>query len=116
MLANDLDKFNFLALLLPFAWVGPLQTLASLLLLRELLGWACLAPLPLIGALLPAQLLLSGAFARARARITRLADQRLELLAETLGSLRIIKLYAWERPIQRQLDGTRARESLIINR
>lgn len=111
-----MDKFNHVFIMLPFAWLGPMQTLVALWLLWPILGASSLASLALLGLLVPLQFYLSRKFASLRLRIASYTDERVRLVAETIGSLRTIKLYAWERYFEAALRRVRKQETDLINR
>lgn len=116
LLSNDLDKFNFVCMMIPFLWIGPMQTLVSIWLLWPLLGPSCLGALLILSILTPMQLYLSRKFASYRHRIASCTDERVRLLNETISSLKLIKFYAWEMPFRARLFESRRKETNLINR
>lgn len=116
LVSNDLDKFNHVFIMLPFLWIGPIQTLVSVWLLWPILGPACFGSLLLLALLIPIQLYLSRKFASFRRRIANFTDKRIQLLNETISALKLIKLYGWELSFQEALRQVRQNETDLINR
>lgn len=102
--------------MVPFLWIGPIQTVVSLYLLWPLLGPACLGSVLILSILTPIQFYLSKKFASFRRRIASYTDQRVRLLNETITSLRLIKLYGWEYPFRTAMAEARRKETDLINR
>lgn len=102
--------------MLPFLWIGPIQTLLSIYLLWPILGPSCLGALLLLALLTPIQFYLSSRFAHFRRRIAAFTDERVRLLNETITSLKLIKLYAWEYHFQAAMHESRQKETDLINR
>ena len=102
--------------MVPFLWVGPIQTIVSLYLLWPILGFATLGSLLVLAILTPIQFYLSRKFASFRRRVAASTDERVRLLNETIAALQLIKLYAWEYPFQAAMAEARRKETDLINR
>lgn len=102
--------------MLPFLWIGPIQTLVSIYLLWPTLGPSCLGALLILSLLTPIQVYLSKRFAYFRRRIASFTDERVRLLNETIASIRLIKLYGWEYYFQAAMHESRRKETDLINR
>lgn len=116
LLSNDLDKFNYVFIMLPFLWIGPIQTIVSLYLLWPILGPACFGTLLVLSILTPIQFYLSRKFASFRRRIAAYTDERVRLLNETITALKLIKLYGWEYSFRAAMLEARRKETDLINR
>lgn len=116
LLSNDLDKFNYVFIMLPFLWIGPIQTIVSLYLLWPILGPACFGALLVLSILTPIQFYLSRKFASFRRHIAAYTDERVRLLNETITALKLIKLYGWEYSFRAAMLEARRKETDLINR
>eukprot|EP01133_Synstelium_polycarpum_P017490 gene17490-20868_t len=96
LMSNDAQRlvevFNFLNT----ALFAPIQLLIAVILLYITIGWPTFPGLVLMVAILP----LNGKFTT-RLNVTRRAmlkftDSRIKMINEILGSIKIVKLYAWE--------------------
>ena len=46
----------------------------------------------------------------------RLKDERIKMVNEVLNGIKVIKLYAWERPMEEVISNLRNRELVLIRR
>lgn len=111
-----MDKFNFVCIMVPFLWVGPIQTIVSLYLLWPILGPACLGSIALLVVYIPIQSWLCRRFGSYRGKIAQLTDKRVRIVGEIIQSLRLIKAYAWEYACRDKMDKARKEETDLIYR
>ena len=46
----------------------------------------------------------------------RLKDERAKMVNEVLNGIKVVKLYAWEKPMQNQIEEIRERELVLIKK
>lgn len=102
--------------MIPFLWVGPIQTMVSIALLWPMLGPSCFGSLLILLLLTPIQFYLSAKFAAYRRNIAACTDERVRGLNETMASLKLIKLYGWEAAFRERLLDSRRRETDLVGR
>ncbi|CAG2100059.1 unnamed protein product, partial [Medioppia subpectinata] len=107
MMSNDATRFDEFAFYLHALFVAPLQSALVLYLLWEHLSWACLAGMTVLLLFIPFQGLMGRTFQRYRRMTARLTDTRIRLMNEIIGGMRVIKMYAWERPFAQLVSEAR---------
>uniref|UniRef100_A0A8D3DGI7 Cystic fibrosis transmembrane conductance regulator n=1 Tax=Scophthalmus maximus TaxID=52904 RepID=A0A8D3DGI7_SCOMX len=98
LLSNDVNKFDEVTIFLHFLWVGPLQAAVVVGLLWMEIGPSCLAGMVVLLFLMPLQTLFGRLFSKYRSLTAVLTDSRIRTMNEVLSGIRIIKMYAWEKP------------------
>ncbi|CAB1327868.1 unnamed protein product [Coregonus sp. 'balchen'] len=100
LLSNDVNKFDEVTIFLHFLWVGPLQAAAVLGLLWVEIGPSCLAGMAVLVVLMPTQTMFGRLFSKFRIRT----------MNEVVSGIRIIKMYAWEKPFSALVNDVRRKE------
>ncbi|TKS66219.1 Multidrug resistance-associated protein 4 [Collichthys lucidus] len=98
LLSNDVNKFDDVTIFLHFLWVGPLQAAAVVGLLWLEIGPSCLAGMVVLMFLMPVQTTFGRLFSKFRSKTAALTDNRIRTMNEVVSGIRIIKMYAWEKP------------------
>ncbi|CAB1328550.1 unnamed protein product [Coregonus sp. 'balchen'] len=110
LLSNDVNKFDEVTIFLHFLWVGPLQAAAVMVLLWYEVGPSCLAGMAVLVFLMPIQTLFGRLFSSFRGTTAALTDNRIRTMNEVVSGIRIIKMYAWEKPFAALVDEVRRKE------
>uniref|UniRef100_A0A8C4HKF5 Multidrug resistance-associated protein 4 n=1 Tax=Dicentrarchus labrax TaxID=13489 RepID=A0A8C4HKF5_DICLA len=111
LLSNDVNKFDDVTIFLHFLWVGPLQAAAVVGLLWLEIGPSCLAGMVVLMFLMPVQTILNVLFSRfSRSKTAVLTDSRIRTMNEVVSGIRIIKMYAWEKPFAALVSEVRSKE------
>ncbi|XP_026788988.1 multidrug resistance-associated protein 4 isoform X5 [Pangasianodon hypophthalmus] len=95
---------------LHFLWVVPLQAAAVVGLLWQEIGPSCLAGMAVLIFLLPLQSLFGKLFSKFRNKTAVLTDSRIRTMNEVVSGIRIIKMYAWEKPFAALINDIRKKE------
>nr|XP_046238010.1 ATP-binding cassette sub-family C member 4-like isoform X2 [Scatophagus argus]XP_046238011.1 ATP-binding cassette sub-family C member 4-like isoform X2 [Scatophagus argus]XP_046238012.1 ATP-binding cassette sub-family C member 4-like isoform X2 [Scatophagus argus]XP_046238013.1 ATP-binding cassette sub-family C member 4-like isoform X2 [Scatophagus argus] len=116
LLSNDVGRFDEITLNLHYLWVGPLQVVAVIVFLWYEIGPSCLAGVAAIALMLPVQTLFGKLFGMFRSKTAVLTDNRIRIMNEVVSGIRIIKMYAWEKPFSALVTEVRRKEiSQILN-
>lgn len=116
LLSNDVNKFDEVTIFLHFLWVGPLQAAAVIGLLWQEIGPSCLAGMAVLVFLMPLQTMFGKLFSKYRSKTAALTDNRIRTMNEVVSGIRIIKMYAWEKPFAALVTDVRRKEiSKIMN-
>ncbi|KAA8579516.1 hypothetical protein FQN60_006609 [Etheostoma spectabile] len=116
LLSNDVNKFDDVTIFLHFLWVGPLQAAAVVGLLWAEIGPSCLAGMVILMFLMPTQTMFGRLFSKFRSKTAILTDERIRTMNEVVSGMRIIKMYAWEKPFAALVTEVRRKEiSKIMN-
>ncbi|KAJ8389751.1 hypothetical protein AAFF_G00114570 [Aldrovandia affinis] len=110
LLSNDVNKFDEVTIFLHFLWVGPLQAGAVIGLLWYEIGPSCLAGMAVLVFLMPLQTLFGRLFSSLRGKTAALTDSRIRTMNEVVSGIRIIKMYAWEKPFSALVNEVRRKE------
>ena len=97
-----------------YAWTLPIQTTTGFLLLYHQLGKSALISSFFVLLLLPVQYLLAWRLALMHKRKMELSDRRLKISNELLQSIKLLKLYAWERFLEHSVTAARWRELCMM--
>ncbi|XP_078483709.1 ATP-binding cassette sub-family C member 4 [Ciona intestinalis] len=108
--ATDVIRFDWLGLFLHYLIIGPIQAVVVIYLLWTDLGVSSLAGLVVIIIAMTIQSCVGRQFGRIRAKMSVLTDQRIRIMNEVLTAMKIIKMYAWEKPFEKLVSETRRKE------
>ncbi|CAM4620699.1 unnamed protein product [Leuciscus chuanchicus] len=116
LLSNDVNKFDEVTIFLHFLWVGPLQAAVVIGLLWQEIGPSCLAGMAVLVFLMPLQTMFGKLFSKYRSKTAAFTDNRIRTMNEVVSGIRIIKMYAWEKPFAALVTDVRRKEiSKIMN-
>ncbi|CAF0920721.1 unnamed protein product [Adineta ricciae] len=117
LLSDDISKFDELWTDGHFLWVGPLETLFTFLILWWIVGLVpTICSVITVLLLIPIQFVLSRLFAHYRAVKMTHADKRLQVFSEILHGCQLIKIYNWEKPMEKRVADMRQHELATIKR
>ncbi|XP_061829600.2 ATP-binding cassette sub-family C member 4 [Nerophis lumbriciformis] len=116
LLSNDVNRFDDVTIFIHFLWVGPLQAAVVVGLLWQEIGPSCLAGMVVILFLMPVQTLFGRLFSKFRSKMAVLTDCRIRTMNEVVSGIRIIKMYAWEKPFAALVSDVRRKESNQVMR
>ncbi|XP_061760631.1 ATP-binding cassette sub-family C member 4-like [Nerophis ophidion] len=110
LLSNDINRFDEITLNLHYLWVGPLQAAVIITLLWYEIGPSCLAGVAVLALLIPVQTWFGKLFGIFRSKTAVLTDSRIRIMNEVVSGIRIIKMYAWEKPFSALIAESRRKE------
>uniref|UniRef100_A0A674PFE0 Cystic fibrosis transmembrane conductance regulator n=1 Tax=Takifugu rubripes TaxID=31033 RepID=A0A674PFE0_TAKRU len=110
LLSNDVNRFDEVTIFLHFLWVGPLQAATVVALLWAEIGPSCLAGMGVLMFLMPMQTMFGRLFSKFRSKTATLTDSRIRTMNEVVSGIRIIKMYAWEKPFAALVSNIRSKE------
>ncbi|MEQ2248198.1 hypothetical protein ILYODFUR_016921 [Ilyodon furcidens] len=110
LLSNDVNRFDEITLNLHYLWVGPLQALVIIVFLWYEIGPSCLTGVAVIALMMPVQTWFGKLFGIFRSKTAALADSRIRIMNEVVSGIRIIKMYAWEKPLSALITEVRRKE------
>ncbi|XP_074520696.1 ATP-binding cassette sub-family C member 4-like [Halichoeres trimaculatus] len=110
LLSNDVNRFDEITTNLHYLWVGPLQAVVIIVYLWYEIGPSCLAGMTAIVLMLPLQTWFGKLFGIFRGKTAVLTDNRIRIMNEVVSGIRIIKMYAWEKPFSALVTEVRRQE------
>ncbi|KAH9166806.1 hypothetical protein EDB89DRAFT_2115743 [Lactarius sanguifluus] len=109
-LENIVDGRDFL---LPILYI-PLQMVICVWFLYSILGWSVFAGMAVMVTLFPIPGTVAGKIQKIQREIAKRTDARVQAATETMGILRMIKLFGWEPKIAARLAEKREQELQYI--
>ena len=76
-------------------------------LMWDYLEYSCLAGLTVMLLFIPFQVLMGRLFLRVRTKSAKLTDGRIRIMNEIITGMRVIKMYAWEKPFDELVSKAR---------
>eukprot|EP01039_Chlorochromonas_danica_P012867 gene12867-14826_t len=117
LMAIDSEKLNIAVQFVHFLWHGPIACIAIVCILIYEIGYApALAGMGCLLAMFPIQNYLAEAIGIVRRGMVKHTDERVKLTNELLQAIRVIKLYAWEKPIEERVEKVRAIETVTLRK
>uniref|UniRef100_A0A674ETA3 Multidrug resistance-associated protein 4 n=1 Tax=Salmo trutta TaxID=8032 RepID=A0A674ETA3_SALTR len=110
LLSNDVNKFDEVTTNLHYLWIAPLQAVVVIILLWYEIGPSCLAGVAVLLFLMPLQTMFGKLFGSLRSKTAVLTDSRIRTMNEVVSGIRIIKMYAWEKPFSALVNEVRRKE------
>lgn len=128
LMSNDVNRFDYSVIFLHYLWVGPVQTLISMIILLYVIGPSCLVGLAFLILFVPLQskhmksihYRIYGAlwiffnsgwigkvFSKFRLQTAVRTDERIRTMNEIISAMRVIKMYTWEKPFANIIEHCR---------
>ncbi|XP_060517421.1 probable multidrug resistance-associated protein lethal(2)03659 isoform X2 [Cylas formicarius] len=115
LLSNDVQRFDFVAVFLHYLWIMPFQVILVSYFIWQEVGISSLAGiLSMALCTLPVQAYLSKLTSTLRLKVAQRTDQRVKLMSEIISGIQVIKMYAWEKPLEQIIKYLRAREIKVL--
>lgn len=116
LLSSDVGRLNQSFAVLHVFYIAPIQLALYTYLLWNEIGISCFGGIGCILFLLPVQVLIGRFSMYFRVRIAKRTDERGRFLNEIIGGIRLIKMYAWEKPFAGVISNLRKMEIKFIRR
>ncbi|CAF3821860.1 unnamed protein product [Rotaria sp. Silwood1] len=110
LIANDASKFEDLGLYFYYFWVTPVEALVMFGLIWWIIGLPTLFGYALLILYVPIQLVFSKLFGQYRAATMTYTDKRIQAVHEIVNGCQIIKMYNWEKAMERRVREARHSE------
>ncbi|KZP18368.1 P-loop containing nucleoside triphosphate hydrolase protein [Athelia psychrophila] len=95
--------------LLPVLYI-PLQVILSITFLYYILGWSAFVALAVLLALFPVPGFIASKLSSTQTGKMKAADERIQTTTETVSVIRMIKLFGWERKMEKKISDKRVKE------
>ncbi|KAF0721007.1 putative multidrug resistance-associated protein lethal(2)03659, partial [Aphis craccivora] len=96
LISNDVNRFDFGMILLPFLWIGPIETAVVTYFLWQEVSVSSLFGVSTLVMFIPLQLWLGSKKSGIRLKCAKRTDDRVHLMNEIISGLQAIKMYTWE--------------------
>ncbi|KAG7097474.1 hypothetical protein E1B28_004817 [Marasmius oreades] len=114
MISTDVSRIDFCMAYFHMAFTAPIQMIICLIILCINLGYSALPGFAFFLLFSPLQGRITKMLFVLRKRSMVWTDRRISLLQELLGSMRIIKLFAWELPFLERVEKFRTEEMRFL--
>ncbi|XP_020296904.1 multidrug resistance-associated protein 4-like isoform X2 [Pseudomyrmex gracilis] len=116
LVANDVNRFDLVSILIHYMWSAPLQALIVAYILYHEVGIS-----GLIGAfatllVVPLQSYTGKLSSRFRLQTAIKTDKRVRLMDEIISGVQVIKMYAWEKPFCAMIELARKLELRVVTK
>ncbi|CAF2965348.1 unnamed protein product [Rotaria sp. Silwood2] len=115
LVANDAGKFEEMCSYFHYLWVAPLEALIMFGLIWQNVGLSTLFGYAVLVLLVPLQLVFSRLFSRYRKITMTRTDKRVQTINELVNGCQIIKMYNWEKAMEKLVQETRLSELQSIS-
>ncbi|XP_037037714.1 multidrug resistance-associated protein 4-like isoform X1 [Bradysia coprophila] len=116
LLSNDVNRFEWVSILINSMWTGPLVSIVVAVLLYMEIGYAGLVGIGVIFIVVPIQSYTMTLTSKFRAQTALRTDQRIRFMDEIISGVHVIKMYAWELPFSHLVAVARRLELKIIRK
>ncbi|XP_054157544.1 ATP-binding cassette sub-family C member 4-like [Oppia nitens] len=110
LISNDVSRFDYSFTFIPFIITGPLNAIVVISYLYFSLDWSVFVGCSVFIVYIPFQMFMGRLFSKLRAKTAILTDERIRLMNEIIPSMRVIKMYTWEKPFAKLVALARHRE------
>ncbi|KAG0212463.1 Multidrug resistance-associated protein 1 [Mortierella sp. NVP41] len=98
-------------------WISvPLEIISALFLLYKTIGWSAWVGLLTMMSMSPMQIWRAKIFNKLQQQKCEQTDERIRVITEILSAIKIVKLYAWEKPFLNRILNVRNRELGVLSR
>lgn len=116
LMSADIDQMMEGRDIMLVAVYGPLQIVLGTIFLYQILSWSALVGMLVNFLTLPIPGMLAKLLNDAQADLMKVTDQRVQAVSEALTTLRLVKTFAWEEKVMKQLSAKRDAEIKAIKR
>ena len=110
LMSIDAQRFIEIVPYLNTVWSGPFQFGLAIYFLFDLVGYSALAGLAVFFILVPVNIYGGKVGRKIQMRQMKAKDGRILLMNEILQGMRVLKLYAWEKPFMGKINDSRGEE------
>ena len=114
LMSVDAQRFMDLMSYIHITWSAPFQIIVSIIFLYFTIQYAVFAGLVILLLLLPVNGIIAAFYMKFQKKLMALKDKRIKTITEILNGIKVIKLYSWEDPNQREVLEIRDQEMTIL--
>ncbi|KAH7720742.1 ATP-binding cassettesub-family C (CFTR/MRP)member 1 [Aphelenchoides avenae] len=114
LMAIDIDRFQQITPQTQQYWSTPMQICLALFFLWRQVGPSVISGMAVMLLLLPINFLITMQTRKYQVKQMRIKDERTKMVNEVLNGIKVIKLYAWEPPMEQVITKLRDKELALI--
>ncbi|OXA46434.1 Multidrug resistance-associated protein 4 [Folsomia candida] len=116
LLSNDVIRFDTNLMFIPYLLIGPVQIAIFGYFLYQEVEFAAFAGIGFVILLIPIEYAIGRMFTGYRFHIARRTDERGRIMSEIIIAMRVIKMYAWEKPFAAMINRVRKSEVQVLRK
>ncbi|KAI8847273.1 P-loop containing nucleoside triphosphate hydrolase protein [Chytridium lagenaria] len=116
LVSNDVQRFEDATPFAHFIWLGPLEVLLILYFMYLEISFAAFAAVAALLAIIPIQGGFAKQFSSLRKQTVGFRDDRIKSISDSLAGIQVVKLYAWEEPFKKAINGLRDQEMRVVRK
>lgn len=116
LMSVDIQKMQEMAPTLMLFWSAPLQIILSIFFLWRLLGVAVLAGFFGLLLVLPLNGFIVSQMRKCHTEQMKHKDERIKMMSEILNGIKVLKLYAWEKSMEKMVLEIREKELQVLRK
>ncbi|KAL0104958.1 hypothetical protein PUN28_016534 [Cardiocondyla obscurior] len=116
LVANDVNRFDYVSILIHYMWSAPLSTLIVAYILYQEVGFAGLIGIAAVFVVVPFQSYTGKLSSKFRLQTAIKTDERVRLMDEIISGVQVIKMYAWEKPFCAMVELARKLELRVVTK
>ncbi|PAV82316.1 hypothetical protein WR25_07265 [Diploscapter pachys] len=116
LMAIDIERFQIITQQIQQFWSGPYQIIFALVYLFITLGYSAIPGIVIMIIFVPLNIFSSVIVKKWQMEQMKLKDERTKMVNEVLNGIKVIKLYAWEIPMEEHIENIRQKELALIRK
>ncbi|CAI5450082.1 unnamed protein product [Caenorhabditis angaria] len=116
LMAIDVERFQMITPQIQQFWSCPYQIAFALIYLFFTLGYSALPGVVIMLIFVPMNIFSSIIVRKWQIEQMRLKDERTKMVNEILNGIKVVKLYAWEIPMEKHVEKIRNQELVLIKK
>lgn len=116
LMAIDVERFQMITPQIQQFWSCPYQITFALVYLFITLGYSAIPGVIIMVIFVPMNILSSMVVRKWQIEQMKLKDERTKMVNEVLNGIKVVKLYAWEVPMEAYIEDIRTKELALIKK
>lgn len=116
LMSVDAQRFMDLMTFLNMIWSAPLQIALALYFLWQVLGPSVMAGFAVMILMIPINGVIANISKKLQMQQMKNKDERVKVMNEVLGGMKVLKLYAWEKSFEEKILGIRQKEIDLLKK
>ncbi|KAF1745727.1 hypothetical protein GCK72_022174 [Caenorhabditis remanei] len=116
LMSVDIQRIQDMTTFIMLFWSAPLQILLSLYFLWKLLGVSVLAGFIILILLIPFNSWISVKMRNCQMEQMKYKDERIKMMSEILNGMKVLKLYSWEKSMEKMVLEVREKEIRVLKK
>ncbi|CAI2355592.1 unnamed protein product [Caenorhabditis sp. 36 PRJEB53466] len=116
LMSVDIQRIQDMTTFIMLFWSAPLQILLSLFFLWKLLGISVLAGFIILILMIPFNSWISIKMRNCQMEQMKYKDERIKMMSEILNGMKVLKLYSWEKSMEKIVLEIREKEIRVLKR